>query len=222
MKNLKEFHNWLVNENNEIYSSFSVGDLKNISTNTPNIAQSVINRLEAYLKRRLGDPVGEGQYRIVWKINETQIIKLAKNIEATKQNEEEIKNSKCIGEVYAVKVLDYEPNFFYWVIEENLIVPKEGIDNFFRKVLKMPISSKELDTIFFIGVLAEKQGTANFSKKAISIVSNYHNKLYSWNEWYTGLIDKLVKCKIDANDLHYENWGIRLGTETPVILDLGF
>lgn len=222
MKTLNEFMSWFINEGDEIYSDFSVEGLKEISTNSPNLTQFTIDRLKSYLKRRLGDPIGEGQDRIVWKINQNQIVKLAKNTEATKQNKQEIENAKCIGELYAVKVFDYDSNFFYWVVEENLIVPNERIDLFFQEILGMPIASNEIDAVFFIGVLAKKQGTANFSKKAASIASNYHNKLYSSNRWYTDLIDKLAVCKVDANDLHYENWGIRKGSKTPIILDLGF
>jgi hypothetical protein len=139
-----------------------------------------------------------------------QVIKVIYQAKHVEENQKEIKNAECLGERFAVRVLDYDRKNFYWILEERvngfptaMVVPE------FVELMNKILGTNYDDwfpimALFFYGSDPEK------------------DELMKNNEWFRNLVHALEHCDVGSHDLHPGNWGIRPSTGELVILDLGF
>lgn len=203
MKTLKEFVNWLEEEK----SPFSFDVFK---------TKSNLVEIRQYLNQTGKRPIGTGQTRTTWGIDEQHVVKVLNAKEDIDQNIQELKNSQCLGPTYSVQVLDHHPQFL-WLLEERLQVVGDQIETYLHN-LGVDVSSDQIDMLIDIGVSKETKQ----SHPRSAYLENQHVLLYGENDWYTGLIDKLKHCNVHSEDFHSTNWGIRASTGKLVLLDLGF
>ena len=148
----------------EVYpEGFSFDTFKNIR----NYAQRM-----AYARFHLGKPIGTGSSRVVYRVDETKVLKLAKNRKGIAQNEAEI---NWYGDAYyddiLAQVIDYDYDNSYWTEMEIAFKVKQ--DDFLRlwgvklKDMELYLRNREFE---------------NRGRREI-----YH-------------IDKEVKNKLDEND----------------------
>lgn len=164
-------------------------------------------QLMSILARAFGPPIGGGVARIAYAYSNDKVLKVAyAGSDAATHNEKEVKNAECIGEHYAIKVYDHDPNFM-WILEERVKkTTQEDLENKFHELAGVPLNIEQIKDLF--------AGNPD--------MGNIHKHLYGQNKWYKGLVDKLKGCKAGAEDFHYNNWGIRPSTGELVLLDLGF
>jgi hypothetical protein len=205
---------------------FSFLRLKQLKT-----SRDIRNYVEKTLK-----PIGHGNSRTAYAIDENQILKVAKNDDQTYQNKNEIENSKCLGPKFAVQVLSFHPRYI-WIVEERakLISPGEIV----RKVNQLTglgstqLAFKNPNEVrkFFTDVPAlltldfeniETQRAKLASKDLIDSVERHLFMVNNRNEWYAEFSSKLKGCQFATWDFHAGNWGIRPSTGELILLDLGF
>jgi hypothetical protein len=194
----------LFKEEKGVSSSFSLEDLKAI----PDI-QGVLT----YCYDKLGKPSGDGQGRTVWVIDPSKIIKvLRKTTREGNQNEQEFKNSFCVGKKYAVQVLDYDLNGFKWLIEENVKTfdEQDQSGEFVRTINK--VLNFEFEDAGEVADLF-----AGWPK-----LDDIRDHLMETNEWFRELMKAVEHCDVSSHDFHAGNWGIRPSTGELILIDLGF
>lgn len=179
--------------------SFSLDDVKKLKNN---------EEILEYCWNTLGKPLGKGSGRMVWAIDNEQIIKVAR-YQPSKQNEKEFENSLCLGKQFAVEVLDYDIQGFKWLIEEKV----KGFENekTFAEYMNKILGTSSLDMFDIADIFADSYHTRNIRKE---LIQN--------NDWFRSIIKALNHCIVATYDFHDENWGIRPSTGELVLLDLGF
>jgi len=221
MKTLKEFNAWLEEEQS---FEFSIEKLKKIGTGP--VSQETQVEIYRYLQKTLGQSSWSGSFRYTWPLDDQRVLKLIKGVDRISQNQQELKNSRCLGHDYAVQVLDYHPQF-YWLIEERVehLSDEQFVAEF----------NKKLGTNFGESVEGGHGGEMSTSFMITTVISNIvgghmkrndsYFKFYPYflkSEWFAPLAEKLETCQVSSDDFHNENWGIRPGTGELVLLDLGF
>ena len=167
--------------------------------------------------------LGRGQARVAYAVDDDKVLKVALSDNKAYQNKNEVQNTKCIGSQYAVQVLDYDPKFFSWILEEK-------VDSISRLVLVNKMNSLmgfEGTEFKFIGAADIQDFFADMhnllaGRSDDQRYQQRHNLLMKGNRWYVGLLGKLQKCKVASWDFHHQNWGIRPSTGELVLLDVGF
>jgi hypothetical protein len=202
MKTLQELHSWLLEE----VMQFNIEYLRSLKD---------IEDVADYCLRTLGEPIGMGDYRDVWRIDNNRVIKVANAKDALVQNYNELNNSKCLGKHYSVEVYEHHPKFI-WIIEEALThnLDEKEFPTLTKKYMGIALQWHEFADWIWIAVDQIKTNK--------EIRDNYIKKTYETKEWFRGLIDGLVGCNIRSRDFHNGNWGIRPSTNEFIILDLGF
>lgn len=81
----------------------------------------------AYCKEKLGAPIGNGSSRIVFRVDDNKVLKLAKNRKGRAQNEAECENCNdyYAGDMFA-KVFEYDQTNFTYIIAEEARPPKSS------------------------------------------------------------------------------------------------
>lgn len=200
MKNLNGFYCWFLKEQLEQHG-FSVEHLRSLKTPED---------IQTYCYETLGKETMNGAARLTWVIDDTQVIKVVYQENGAIQNQHEVRNSECLGERFAVKVLDYDQQRFFWVIEERVKgFPTAHVVPEFVEMMNKVLGTNYDDwypimQLFFQGTDPEKE------------------ELMAKNEWFRDIVHALDQCDVGSHDLHPGNWGIRPGTGELVILDLGF
>jgi hypothetical protein len=184
-------------------SGFSIEKLKELSD---------VLSVQNYCKTHLGSPVGVGQGRIVWKIDDAQVIKVLKKETHENQNELEFKNSMCMSKKYAVQILDYDLNGFKWLVEENVDTFEEtDPDGRFAKLFSKKVGFDFDDS----GEIADL--FAGWPK-----LDDVRDELTQNSEWFRKFMASLEHCEVSSHDFHPGNWGIRPATGELILIDLGF
>lgn len=195
----KEAIDMAMREKNE--HGFNMDELRSLNT---------MEEVQNYCSLVLGNEFMIGAQRWTWVIDDDSVIKVAHGKKGTFENQNEIKNAKCLGEKYAVKVLDYDHEQFLWIIEERIqAYPTAFVSPEFVGKINSILGTDYDDwfpimQLFFCGTDPEK------------------DKLIAKNEWFRGIVKALEQCDVGSHDLHPGNWGIRPSTGELVILDLGF
>ena len=165
-----------------------------------------------YLNQTLGHPKQGGQARVTYPINDDLVVKFAYD-GAYDQNRNEVKNTACLGEEYAVSVIRHHPEF-WWLIEERVEIFNNAHD--FNEALFEVVGVKLTGAFDFPDAI-QTEIHEKISDKAAQI-----NEQLKQAPWYAELIRKLHNCSAIARDFTYANWGIRPSTGELVLLDLGF
>lgn len=168
-----------------------------------------------YLNQTLGHPLNGGSARIVYAIDDKTVIKYAYDGDYY-QNENELRNSKCLGKHYAVQVFQHHPEF-WWLIEERLTqTTRTSLPEKFHELTGMLTDVATIKELFgFNSIKNDWDGIVHETTKVL------HDKLMQ-NQWYSGLKKSLDGCGVSAIDFGFPNWGIRDSTGELVLLDLGF
>jgi len=181
---------------------FSLGLLKSMTD---------LSEITEYCMSNLGKPLAEGQGRVVWEIDSSKIIKvLLPTKREGNQNEQEYQNATCMTSKFAVKIFDFDPNGFKWLIEENLFSFANREAAFVKAINKITGYNFQHDdeiTDLFAGWPA---------------LDDIRDHLLENNEWFKELMQKLESCDVASFDFHPGNWGLRKETGEVVLLDLGF
>jgi hypothetical protein len=125
-----------------------------------------------------------------------------------------------MGEVYAPKLYDFHP-FFYWMLMERIepiTTEAQFVEQFSKHV------GLELQPRMVINGI-----DSNLALVITNLIGGFQTKTYrdllnkfGESTWFKSLISRMKKCRMDPGDLHYENWGLRPSTGELVLLDLGF
>lgn len=197
----------------EPVEAFSMEKLKQLKTSKD---------IRRYAQMTLPE-LGRGQARVAYAVNDDKVLKVALSDNKAYQNKNEVQNTKCIGSQYAVQVLDFDPKFFSWILEEKInSVSKAVLVNKINSL--MGFEGTEFE---FVGGIEIQDFFADMQNLLARRSDNQkhqqrHDLLMKGNRWYVGLLGKLQSCKVASWDFHYKNWGIRPGTGELVLLDVGF
>jgi hypothetical protein len=202
---LKKTYQWLLQEE-AVPGVFSFKEFRKLTT---------LDEISDYLYSTLHQPLGRGVYRGTWELNSRTVLKVPLSPDAIKQNENEVKNIACLGENYAVKMIEHHPEFL-WIVEEKLkTLSEEEFEAKISKLLGMKLDWLEAKSLIYKSVEIA-QG------KSFPYYDDLYEQLNEKNPWFRGLIDGLKNCNVDSHDFHDQNWGIRPSTGQMVLLDLGF
>jgi hypothetical protein len=230
MRTLKEFTTWL-NEEEAASPKFSIEQLKTIGVG--DVSKENLVATHKYINRAFGPPKWEGSYRYAWPLENGTVLKVAKKINGIEQNENELRNSKCLGPEFSVQVIDYHPQF-YWLVEEKVdeLSEAEFVQEFNKKLGTSFQNRMEIDddininTALLITDVIEDLVNGVKNKRYKKIYPLFTKSVWfdttSEPTWFETLLSKLKGCNVSSNDFHHENWGIRPSTGEFVILDLGF
>ena len=175
----------------------------------------------AYCREMLGDPIGEGSSRIVFRIDDETVLKLAKNGKGIAQNLEEIRLGTEPYLSSFPKIMNgTDENNGLWIIGENVMTATE---EYFSDVLGMQF--KEMQEYIWAVFMSSKKGN---NKQADDIIHHCYAK-YEQNDDVMDLLNDIYELCFgfnnDIGDLrNIKNWGMcnRNGRTTMVILDPGF
>lgn len=174
-----------------------------------------LDEIYDYLSSTLQQPLGQGEYRSTWELNSKTILKVATQPVSIGQNKNEVRNAACLGENYAVKVLEHHPEFL-WIVEEKLkTLTEPEFEAKISKIIGMELDWYKAKRLIYNSVLIA-QGSS------IQGYDDLYDQLHQNNSWFRGLIDGLKQCNVESHDFHDGNWGIRQSTGQLVLLDLGF
>ena len=205
-----------------------------------------------YCYQYLGEPIGEGSSRVVFEVDDAQVIKLAigKYDAGCEQNKAEYELFQSIQSPLLTKVL-YHAEDFSWIISERVIPCKE-VD--FYKVLGLPYlpySSEEyVDDAYefghqnLLGYRGYTTDKINGNDKSISysqvrnvmrkmlqgqgdmVKDNFpvEYKIITTHPWFQELYNLCENYFLSIDDLGHFNLGLTMRNNKPtiVILDSGF
>lgn len=204
----------------------------------------------AYCKQYLGEPIGEGSSRMVFEIDDAQVLKIAYgkfHKAGCAQNKAEYEISKNIKSPILVKTL-YHSDDYSWIISER-VLPCEEVD--FFKIMGLPyVGDTTEENIEFkykvknkdlLGYEDYKTEQLNTDKKNLSFKSVRQAMLYLMNgkitprqypneynliqnhPWFRELYKLAKDHDLDLEDVGGGNMGIALRNGKPsiVILDSG-
>ncbi len=198
----KEFITKVLREELNSSSEFSLEHLKTLKS---------LHDILDYCFYTLGSKPDKGAARFSWNLNDSQVLKVARELKYVDQNQQELKNIKCMGERYAVKVYDFDRTNQFWIIEERVKAYPTAFRNpAFLEKINAILGTDYGDWYPVMELFATQK--YNETKE----------RLLKTNDWFRGIIQALEGCDVGSNDLHPGNWGIRPGTGELVILDLGF
>lgn len=173
----------------------------------------------SYLKPFKRPLIGTGEYRLVYDLGNGAVLKLAKDEGGQEANSREYTTAQCLGETYAMKVMAIHPTAL-WLVAEKLKATIE--DDIMDKLLELLSPNWDHVPIRWLpDVLAANSRNLDVPHTGKFKHGDIHDGLYGKNQWYTGLMQGLVKCQAHSGDLALRNWGIRPSSGEPVILDLG-
>jgi hypothetical protein len=162
--------------------------------------------------------IGEGNGRIIYEIPGTEfIIKVAKGgggiFGGVNQNKTEITlKSNCLSDEYFTKIYDFDEENYFWIICEKV---QTGLSS--EQVLKLLIQNlKGSDEKLF-----ELISLMSTNRAIYAIGDALSGGLeIELNSWGKNLSDELNNCKMNADDFHADNWGLRADGSL-VVLDYG-
>lgn len=176
---------------NELASKdFDVNKFKTISSYAGKIR---------YAKEMMGKPVGTGSSRMVFIIDETKVLKLAKNKKGLLQNEIEIgwKDDYYFGDILA-NVIDFDEDNL-WVIME---LAKKSKKSDFKRLWG-------IDFGYLYTYLTNTYNRNNNKKQIYSLDQEVENELDN-NEYVSELVDFMLNSDSLAGDLanisSYGDW----------------
>jgi hypothetical protein len=185
--------------------NFDIFSFKNIS--------SYAGKLR-YGETHLGKPLGKGSSRVVYRVDNNKVLKLAKNKKGIAQNEAEINwaNDYYFEDILA-KIFDYDRDNSYWVEMEVAYRVKP---NDFRRLWK--INFKDL------WVYLKNKNDENRSRRPMFHIEPELKEQLDNNEYVARLVDFMMNSNSPAGDLSKMNsWGLvhRPEGDAIVLIDFG-
>lgn len=167
-----------------------------------------------YIESHLGKPLGIGTSRLVYRVDKTKVLKLAKNKRGLAQNEVEIDwgRETYFNDIVA-KVFDFDNDDYYWV-EMELALPISVND--FKKI--WDVNFKEL------WLYLHNQFYINHGKRANWYQNIKIKEKLDENEKVQSLLDFMLQSDTIPGDLTKKNsWGkvLREYGEELVLIDFG-
>lgn len=157
-----------------------------------------------YATATLGNPKGVGSTRFMWVFTvegKKVALKVARSEYGYEQNEKEVEVSLCVkGSPYFTQIVTHDSAHpaCIWLIMELAETPLDR--KLFKKYTKI-----DFDTLY--------------NRLAYGNLDSLEN-LYQDNKWIMGFVADIRRCKINYDDLHFDNWGQVDGQ--PRVLDYGW
>ena len=169
-----------------------------------------------YIQTHLGKPLGTGSARSVYRVDETKVLKLAKNSKGLAQNEVEIDwgREKYFKDILA-NVLDFDNDEHHWV--EMELALKVSYNDFKRL---WGINFKDL-WIYLENVYMSNRGKGRYKYSQDEKIKEQFDE----NENVQNLITYMIEVEALPGDLAKINsWGrvFREDGENLVLIDFGF
>lgn len=218
MKTLKEFSEWL--EEQATRPPFDFEEFLKAETFLKALRYLVVTDL-----KQLG--MGTGTFRAAFQLDQSRIIKIAKIQVGIQHNQKEVRNAACLGPDNAIKVFDHHPEF-WWIIEEraDLVDDTEFVELFFGK---LGLSQNDYpyfnETDIREVISIAKSGKQDSQYPDDYVFQKQLKASRNWlrdSVWFRELIQSLRGCDAGSDDFGANNWGVRLGTNDLVLIDLGF
>ena len=191
--------------------TFDLKEFKKIPVGHDHFDLDRFSRLEKYLRDH-AKYIDEGHTRKVYDIGEGRVLKLALPGWQS-ANLAEIHSSNCMESGPIAKVLDYDPEGTWLIMEEveTLSSPSE-FRNLVKKSLGLPekFPNIHLDPKILLGLFIDPQGTS--SKLNVWLQSHP-------SPWLDSMRAAVKTCGLEADDLYWFNFGVKNGNL--VILDYG-
>ena len=184
-------------------SSFSVEALKYILS---------FDEARQYCVQHLGQPIGQGSSRIVFQIDDAQVLKLATNSRGVAQNRVEAKTKEMKLPIFPYIL--YNADNYQWIITE-FVLPAEEED--IQHCLGIDVRSF---LFFVIQAIKDLKYCGGLSAYQENFADEYGDC-----EFYRELEKYILNYDIQIGDIQrIENWGLtkRNGKECLVILDPGW
>ena len=209
----------ILNESNkDMFEGFNELELKEeypIDFNLKNFKElSSYSKKLNYAKEHLGKPIGNGTSRVVYRVDENKVLKLAKNQKGIAQNESESNwyNDSYYENIIA-QVLDFDEENNYWV-EMELAYRAKKSD--FNKLWDIDFDKLHL---YLLNKVAENNGR----RRMFHIDKNVEEK-FDENEYVGHLLSYIMDSGLVVGDAAKLNsWGIvhRPQGDYLVLIDFG-
>ena len=165
--------------------------------------------------------IGEGSSRIVFKIDDDRVIKLAKNTAGISQNKAEANPAiqSAYGDIIT-KIYDRHPDYLW--IEMEMAIDAGFLPNGEDSVMEAAgITGYNIswdDIMDYLSVM-----TSNFeSNEEFEIDWHYPTPQIASNAFIEKLVKFMIEFKVRAGDIGGANIGLTVGDGRPVVLDYGF
>ena len=167
-----------------------------------------------YAGSYLGKPIGRGSSRVVYRVDQDKVLKLARNKKGIAQNEIEINwgGDSYYGDIIA-NVLDYDRDNSYWVEMELAMRPKKSD---FKRL--WGVEFQNLD-FYLMNKDVENRGKRSMWHIDKEVLEQMDN-----SEEVQHLVSFMYDSDSHSGDLgRISSWGLvkREGTESLVLIDFG-
>ena len=197
-----------------LFESLSISDIPHISSFEDANQFIIDNNLKL---------IGEGSTRIVYSLNDKQVIKFAIEEENIDQNLIEANAYKCLGKRFAAEIFRYDSNGFWLVMEKVQTLSDQEYKNKVNELLGFKLDYDSIKEKFNIDDFTDLPFNMELADALIPMneaQKNLHKILCENSEWFRKFNNKIVHCKVHGKDLGHENFGLR-GNKL-VLIDYAF
>jgi hypothetical protein len=183
---------------------FDINELKSIRS---------FNGKLTYVRQHLGKPIGTGSGREVYKVDDSKVLKMARNEKGVVQNKAE---ADWYGDTYfsiLANVIDFDEDNHIWLEME---IARKAKKSDFKRLWDV-----DIDTLYFY---ISNKYNENHGRKPSWEISKETEEKYDNNEYVAELVDLILSTNVSYGDFGRVNsWGVvnRDGEETLVIIDMG-
>ena len=184
-------------------------------TSFEDINQFIVNKNLKY--------IGEGSTRIVYELNNLQVIKFPIAEENIEQNLVEANTYKCLGSKFAAQIFSYDSNGFWLIMEKVKPLSESEFKNKINNLLGFELEYHSIKTKFNIDDFTELPFNMELADALIPYnqpQKNLHKILCEHSKWFREFNNKIVECKVHGKDLGYDNFGLR--NNGLVLIDYAF
>ena len=195
--------------------SFSFDEFKRISS-----YNGKMRYCETHLQK-----MASGSARVVYKIDETKVLKLAKNNKGIAQNETEygLSNDYYRSSILA-QTFDFDEESSYWIEME---LARKVKPNDFKQVIGYPINFIKFFINEIAGEYSNKGGYYERPPEYLFLMNLFYvedmEDFKNW-EWFNELADYLRNYRIPSGNItRISSWGLvnRNGKDNLVVIDFG-
>jgi hypothetical protein len=158
--------------------------------------------------------IGEGQGRMVYRLGNNQVLKVAKNPGGQGQNQAEATVCSSDGSIDLFpKVAEVGPNNMWIVTQEAQPMSQQA----FQQMTGMPFNEF---TAALAGAFPNKLDQTKTTQLKLQQNKAYYDKYYG-NPFFRKIVGIIQDCKYEPGDIaKLDSWGVVNGK--PVIIDSGF
>lgn len=156
--------------------------------------------------------LGEGSYRIVYRLAVGKVLKLAKDNKAIEDNKNEWDLFNCSGSDYLAKIYEHAPDFSWLISEEadKFRSDHEVLDKLKQMTGLSIINMVTLATLLTNGMIPGHR------------LHEYYTLAKQKSPWFKGFAEILEQCEVSAHDFNSDNLGIRKTNGKLIVIDYGF